>query len=150
MRDSAEASAADRRLALNKLTDKPQRSQRVGRQPVPQASVERLGLQPALLNPVAATFGRRHIALPLASMLTRLGNSLVKPFGRDRPLDLLEVLGEQRQHPVPRVGLEQRQGRVRVQRRPNLFASDLHDCQSCRPFLPTLLSVAEPADKMRA
>jgi hypothetical protein len=34
---------------------------------------------------------------------------------------------------VPRVGLEQRQGRVRIQRRPNLFASDLHDCQSRHP-----------------
>jgi hypothetical protein len=97
MRDSAETGAADSCLALDKLAHEPKRSQRVGRQPVPQASVERLGFQPAILNPVAATFGRSHIVLALPGMLARLGNSLVEPLSRNRPLGLFEMLSEQRQ-----------------------------------------------------
>jgi hypothetical protein len=53
------------------------------------------------LNPAAATFGRRHIALPLGDLPAHLGNPLAEPFGSDRPFDLFEVLGEQGQHPSP-------------------------------------------------
>jgi hypothetical protein len=96
------------RLTFDKLADEPQRSQGVGRQAVPQAPIERLGLQPPLLDPFATVFGRCDGALP--DLRTRLGNSLVEPLGGDRPVDLFEVLGEQREHQ----SLEYALSRVRV------------------------------------
>src|SRR5262249_34017390 len=89
-----------------------QRPRRVRRKAVPDAGVAHLCVQPPLLDPPRAPRTRRPIPLPLLVLprvLQSLRDTLVEPLRRHRPLNRLEVLSEQRQHPVSAVPRRQRQ-----------------------------------------
>jgi hypothetical protein len=112
VRDAAQPGSRDRALPLGDLPHETQRPQRVRGQPVPDAGVAHLRVQPPLLDPPCAPRTRRTVPLPLLVLpgfLQSLRNALVEPLRRHRPLDRLEVLSEQGQHPVPAVSRQQRQ-----------------------------------------